>query len=111
MPTTTKIDAKERLIVALDVPDVAAARKMVDELEGVADFFKIGLTLQLAEGVEELIHSLIARGKRVFLDYKYYDISETAEKSGRARGEVGRGFFDDSWIERAHQGGGRGARG
>jgi orotidine-5'-phosphate decarboxylase len=80
-----KIDAKERLIVALDVPDVAAARKMVDELEGVADFFKIGLTLQLAEGVEELIHSLIARGKRVFLDYKYYDISETLKKAvGRA---------------------------
>ena len=85
MPTTTKIEAKERLIVALDVPDVAAARKMVDELEGVADFFKIGLTLQLAEGVEELIHSLIAGGKRVFLDYKYYDISETLKKAvGRA---------------------------
>ena len=80
-----KIDAKERLIVALDVPDVAAARKMVDELEGVVDFFKIGLTLQLAEGVEELIHSLIAKGKRVFLDYKYYDISEALKELSGAR--------------------------
>src|SRR6185312_3038772 len=79
------IDAKERLIVALDVPDVEAARKMVGELDGVVDFFKVGLTLQLAEGVEELIHSLIARGKKVFLDYKYYDISETLKKAvGRA---------------------------
>ena len=55
-----KINASERLIVALDLPGIAEARKMVQELEGVVDFFNIGLALQLAAGVEEFIRSLIA---------------------------------------------------
>jgi len=81
------IDAADRLIVALDVADTAAARAMIDELDGVARFFKIGLTLQLAPGVEDLIHSTIRAGKKVFLDYKYYDIAETLKKAvARAAG-------------------------
>ncbi len=76
-----------RLIVALDLPDVASARQMVRDLDGVATFFKVGLALQLAPGVEDLIRSLIGEGKKVFLDYKYYDISETLKKAvGRAAG-------------------------
>jgi len=67
--------------VALDLPSVADARKMVQDLDGVAGFFKIGLALQLASGVEEFIRSLIAEKKRVFLDYKYYDVPETLRKA------------------------------
>lgn len=74
-------NAKERLIVALDLADVEAARKMVQQLKGAVDFFKIGLALQLAEGVRDFILELIADGNRVFLDYKYYDIPETLKKS------------------------------
>jgi orotidine-5'-phosphate decarboxylase len=78
-------DPKDRLIVALDLPDIAAARQMVLDLDGVATFFKVGLALQLAPGVEDFIRSLIGEGKKVFLDYKYYDISETLRKAvGRA---------------------------
>ncbi len=81
------IDAADRLIVALDVADTAAAREMIEQLDGVARFFKIGLTLQLAPGVEDLIHSTIRAGKKVFLDYKYYDIAETLKKAvARAAG-------------------------
>ncbi|HEY1759104.1 MAG TPA: orotidine-5'-phosphate decarboxylase [Bryobacteraceae bacterium] len=77
----------DRLIVALDLPDIASAEQMVRNLDGVATFFKVGLALQLAEGVEHFIRSLIASGKKVFLDYKYYDISETLRKAvGRAAG-------------------------
>ena len=77
--------SNDRLIVALDLPDIASARQMVRTLDGVATFFKIGLALQLAEGVEDFIRSLIGEGKKVFLDYKYYDISETLRKAvGRA---------------------------
>jgi len=80
-------DARDRLIVALDVADIPAARKMVDELDGSVNFFKIGLVLQLAPGVEDFVRSLIAEGKKVFLDYKYYDISETLKKAvSRAAG-------------------------
>jgi orotidine-5'-phosphate decarboxylase len=87
------IQAKDRLIVALDVKDIAAARAVVDQLDGVADFFKVGLTLQLAAGVEEFIRSLIKEGKRVFLDYKYYDISETLKKTVARASELGVSFL------------------
>jgi orotidine-5'-phosphate decarboxylase len=92
--TQVNIDAKDRLIVALDLPNVEAAKNMVDELEGVVDFFKIGLALQLAEGVGDFIRSLIkAQGKRVFLDYKYYDISETLKKAVARAAELGVAFL------------------
>jgi orotidine-5'-phosphate decarboxylase len=92
MPTSG-IHAAERLIVALDLPTVADARKMVRDLEGAAGFFKIGLALQLAAGVEEFIRSLIAEGKRVFLDYKYYDVPETLRKAIRRASELGVSFL------------------
>lgn len=87
------IQAKDRLIVALDVKDIAAARAVVNELDGVADFFKVGLTLQLAAGVEDFIRELIKNGKRVFLDYKYYDISETLKKTVARASELGVSFL------------------
>ncbi len=77
--------ANDRLIVALDVSDVETAMNLVSELEGVVHFFKVGLTLQLAPNVEELISTLLSGRKKVFLDYKYYDIPETiATAVGRA---------------------------
>jgi len=88
-----KINASERLIVALDLPGIAEARKMVQELEGVVDFFKIGLALQLAAGVEEFIRSLISEKKRVFLDYKYYDVPETLRKAISRASELGVSFL------------------
>ena len=85
----SQIQAKDRLIVALDVKDIDAARQVVKQLDGVATFFKVGLTLQLAAGVENFIRELIKSGKRVFLDYKYYDISETLKKTvARAAGSA-----------------------
>ncbi len=92
MPTP-QIHAPDRLIVALDLPTVADARKMVQDLEGVAGFFKIGLALQLAAGVEEFIRSLIAEKKRVFLDYKYYDVPETLRKAISRASELGVSFL------------------
>lgn len=76
-----RIDARERLIVALDLPDVAAAQQMVTRLGRQVEFFKVGLSLQLAPGVEGLIESLPENGKKLFLDYKYYDIPETLIKA------------------------------
>ena len=71
------IDARERLILALDLPGIDESRAMVRALEGCVGFFKIGLALQLAPGAEEFVRSLIGEGKKVFLDYKYYDIPAT----------------------------------
>lgn len=77
----SRVDAKERLIVALDLPDVETASAMVHELRDVTDFFKVGLSLQLAIGIEGLIQSLLDDHKKLFLDYKYYDIPETLTKA------------------------------
>ena len=70
----------DRLIVALDVPTIAGAREMANRLDGVVSFFKIGLWLAFAEGVDGLLHDLISTGKRVFLDAKMYDIGRTVEE-------------------------------
>src|SRR5438270_14006618 len=89
----SKIDAKDRLIVALDLPDIAAARRMVEQLEGDVNFFKVGLALQLAPGVEDLIQKLIGSGKKVFLDYKYYDVPETLKKGVSQAARLGVSFL------------------
>ncbi len=92
MPSA-RIDARERLIVALDLPAVEDARALVNELDGVVEFFKIGLALQLAPGVQNLTESLIREGKKVFLDYKYYDIPETVKKAVSRAAKLGISFL------------------
>jgi orotidine-5'-phosphate decarboxylase len=79
------LEMADRLIVALDLPTIAGARDMAARLDGVVSFFKIGLWLAFAEGVDGLLHSLISSGKRVFLDAKMHDIGQTvAEGVARA---------------------------
>ena len=75
--------ARKKLIVALDQWEIADARKLVRELEDEVSFYKVGLGLQLGGG-EAFARELLAQGKRVFLDWKYYDIPETI-KSAVAR--------------------------
>jgi orotidine-5'-phosphate decarboxylase len=72
---------KDRLIVALDMESVEEARQIVRQLDGVVSFFKVGLGLQFAQGVDGLIGSLAGSGKKLFLDAKMYDIPQTV---GRA---------------------------
>jgi orotidine-5'-phosphate decarboxylase len=74
----------ERLIVALDVPSIAAADSLVRRLDGIVSFYKVGLWLLYAPGAERFIDSLIGHGSRVFLDAKMFDIGETV-KQGVAR--------------------------
>ncbi|MBK5291400.1 MAG: orotidine-5'-phosphate decarboxylase [Acidobacteriia bacterium] len=85
--------ARERLIVALDLSSAQEAARMVASLEGVVNFFKIGLTLQLAPGVEDLIARLVNSRKKVFLDYKYYDIPETVKTAVGRASDLGISFL------------------
>lgn len=70
----------ERLIVALDVSSIEKARELVKRLEGMVSFFKIGLQLQLIAGLG-FVRELIKDGKKVFLDYKYFDVEETIKQA------------------------------
>ncbi len=90
MPTQT---AREKLIVALDMDDVKAAQAMVATLDGLVDFFKVGLALQLAKGAQDFIHELLDSRKRVFLDYKYHDIPETVKRGVERASDIGVQFF------------------
>jgi orotidine-5'-phosphate decarboxylase len=84
--------AKEKLIVALDYWDINDATRLVETLGDEVSFYKVGLGLQLAGG-DRLARSLIAQGKRVFLDYKYLDIEETIKTAVRRAAEFGVDFL------------------
>lgn len=73
------MDIREQVIVALDLPDVAAARAMVDRLGDAGRFYKIGYELAFVGGID-LAKDLIRAGKHVFLDLKLHDIPNTIEK-------------------------------
>lgn len=72
--------ADDRLIVALDVPNVIVGEQVVDQLGDAVSFYKIGLGMLTGGGLA-LASELKARGKRVFLDMKFFDIGATVEKA------------------------------
>ena len=102
----------DRLIVALDVESVAAAAEMANRLDGVVSFFKIGLWLLFAPGVDRLIDTLIGNGKRVFLDAKMFDIPQTVNKGIVQAARRGVSFItvhgDDAIMRAAAEGRGGG---
>lgn len=69
-------DARERLIVALDVSSAAAAQKIVAAVGDSAFLYKVGKQLFTAEG-PGIVRDLVASGRRVFLDLKFHDIPNT----------------------------------
>jgi len=78
-----KPTADPRLILALDEPDLAAARALVTSLGEHISFYKVGLTL-LAQGGLKLSHELREQGKSVFQDWKLHDIGAQVEGAALA---------------------------
>lgn len=76
-----RIDARDRLIVALDVPEPNAARALAERIGDAARFYKVGLELLTSGGSFELVQWLAARGNRVFADFKFFDIPETVRRA------------------------------
>lgn len=68
------------IIIALDVDSAAEARKIVDSVGGATNFYKVGMELYAAAGME-FVRELKARGCQVFLDMKFYDIGETVKRA------------------------------
>ena len=86
------LDARERLIVALDLPSVAAAEAMVTRLGDSVCFYKIGYQLAFAGGLN-FAAGLIAAGKQVFLDLKLHDIGNTVQKGVESVAQLGATFL------------------
>lgn len=92
--------AKDKIIVALDLPDAKAALQAVEALTGEVGLFKIGLQLFTAVG-PDLVRELRQRGAAVFLDLKFHDIPNTV------RHAVESAVALDVQLLTVHAGGGR----
>ena len=86
------IPSRERLIVALDVPDIAGARALVQRLGDAVVFYKIGLELFMAAGFFGFLDELRAQKKKVFVDLKFFDIPETVARAVKSLAERGADF-------------------
>jgi orotidine-5'-phosphate decarboxylase len=90
--TIATIAPRDRLIVALDLPDVAVAEAMVARLGDSVTFYKIGYQLAYAGGLS-LVHSLAAAGKKVFVDLKLHDIGNTVARGVESVAGLGATFL------------------
>lgn len=86
------LSARDRLIVALDIPTVAEAEAMVTRLGDAVTFYKVGYQLAFAGGLP-FVDGLIRSGKRVFLDMKLHDIENTIEKGVESVAKLGVTFL------------------
>jgi orotidine-5'-phosphate decarboxylase len=84
--------ARERLIVALDVPSVEAAQQIVARLGAAVSFYKIGYQLAFAGGLA-YAPTLADAGKRVFLDLKLHDIANTVAQGVKSAARLGASFL------------------
>ncbi len=85
-------EPRERLIVALDLSSVEAAKAMVARLADAVSFYKIGYQLAFAGGLA-YAPVLADAGKRVFLDLKLHDIGNTVAEGVRSASRLGAAFL------------------
>lgn len=85
-------EARDRLIVALDVDSVESARALVATLGETVSFYKIGMELAYGGGLS-LARELKDAGKRVFIDLKLHDIGATVERATRQISRMGMDFL------------------
>jgi orotidine-5'-phosphate decarboxylase len=88
----TATDPRDRLIVALDLPDVAAAEAMIERLGDSVSFYKIGYQLGYAGGLP-LVRKLADAGKKVFADLKMHDIGNTVARGVESVAKLGATFL------------------
>ena len=82
------LNLRERLIVALDVPNAREAVGLVRSIGDAAGFYKVGLQLFIAEG-PEIVRELVGSGRRVFLDLKLHDIPNTVSHAVKSAVDLG----------------------
>src|SRR5580692_1223710 len=86
------IAPRDRVIVPLNLPSVAAAEAMVTRLGDSVTFYKIGYQLAYAGGLP-LVSQLVKSGKKVFLDLKLHDIGNTVARGVESVAKLGATFL------------------
>ena len=87
-----KVGTSDRLIVALDLPDVERAQAMIARLGETVTFYKIGYQLAYAGGLS-LVGKLSDAGKKVFVDLKLHDIGNTVARGVESLNALGATFL------------------
>ena len=87
-----RIDARDRLILALDVPSADEAKRLLDRVGDTVRLIKIGLELFTAAG-PEIVRWILAQNKGVFLDLKLLDIGETVKRATAVAADLGVTFL------------------
>jgi orotidine-5'-phosphate decarboxylase len=87
------MNAKDKLIVALDVDNANQALKLFDSLHDSVGMFKIGMQLFTAAG-PDIVRQIVSRGGRVFLDLKYHDIPNTVAMAAIEATRLGVSLFN-----------------
>lgn len=77
------IPVRDRLILALDVPDTQRAKEIVELLGDSVNFYKLGLELFMSGSYFDLVDWLTGQGKRAFCDLKFFDVPETVARAVR----------------------------
>ena len=75
------IKLEDRLIFALDVPEVSEAKDIVSELDDSVNFYKIGMEMLMTGQYFKLLDWLIKKDKKVFVDLKFFDVPETVGRT------------------------------
>lgn len=89
---TDAATARDKLIVALDLPSVAEAERMVERLGDAVSFYKVGMELTYAGGLP-FAQALVRAGKKVFLDLKLHDIPNTVARATEQVAGLGATFL------------------
>jgi len=91
-PAPKPIPPRERLIFAMDVATPDEARRLAEQLGDSVEFYKLGLELFMAGGYFELVDWMVARGKKVFVDLKFFDVPATVAAAVRQLTDRGVSF-------------------
>ena len=86
------INTKDRLIFALDVPEIDQAKNLVEELADSVSFYKIGMELMMTGHYFALLDWLVEKDKKVFVDLKLFDVPQTVAKAVKRLSQRGAYF-------------------
>ena len=87
----------DRLIVALDVPNVVQGLDLAGKIGDAVSFYKIGLGMLTGGGLALANELKQEHGKRIFLDMKFFDIGATVEAAVRGIAQYDLDFLNGSW--------------
>lgn len=93
MVALTRAEAAAKVMVALDYPNAAAAEQLLEQINGIPCYIKVGMQLYYAAG-PGFVEKLKSRGFHIFLDLKMHDIPNTVKGGASSIAALGVDMFN-----------------